>query len=88
MVPVCLNNYVVVVLHVKGTKASDIELVLQREPSTRKAWFHACTFLPNEEHVNAAVCELFEEIGLTLTVDDLTILSGTFVRVQAIENRN
>jgi 8-oxo-dGTP pyrophosphatase MutT (NUDIX family) len=35
--------------------------------------------LPNDEHVDAAVRELFEEIGLTLTVDDLTLLSGNIV---------
>jgi ADP-ribose pyrophosphatase YjhB (NUDIX family) len=35
----------------------------------------------NEEHVDAAVRELFEETGLILTPDDLTLLSGTSLRV-------
>jgi ADP-ribose pyrophosphatase YjhB (NUDIX family) len=37
--------------------------------------------LPNEEHIDVAVRELFKEIGLTLTVDDLTMLSNNHVRV-------
>jgi 8-oxo-dGTP pyrophosphatase MutT (NUDIX family) len=34
----------------------------------------------NEEHVDAAVRELYEEIGLILTPDDLTLLSDANVR--------
>jgi hypothetical protein len=37
--------------------------------------------LPNEEHVYGAVRDFVEETGLTLTVDDLTLLSGGVVRV-------
>jgi hypothetical protein len=32
------GRYVVVVLHVGGTKLSDVKLVLQREPRTGKTW--------------------------------------------------
>jgi 8-oxo-dGTP pyrophosphatase MutT (NUDIX family) len=32
--------------------------------------------LLNQEHVDAAVRELFEEIGFTMTVDDYTLFSG------------
>jgi 8-oxo-dGTP pyrophosphatase MutT (NUDIX family) len=46
-----------------------------------KSWFHAGIILPNEKHGNAIVRELFEETGLTLTVDDLIPLSGAHVRV-------
>jgi 8-oxo-dGTP pyrophosphatase MutT (NUDIX family) len=41
-----------------------------------KLGFPAGTLLPSEEYVDAAVRELFKEIGLTLTVDDLTLVSG------------
>jgi 8-oxo-dGTP pyrophosphatase MutT (NUDIX family) len=64
------GNYVVVVLLVEGSKASHVKLVVQREPRTGKTWFPTASILPYEEHVDAAVRELFEEIGLTLTVDD------------------
>jgi hypothetical protein len=33
------GNYVVVVLHVGGSKAYDIKLVLHREPRTGYTWF-------------------------------------------------
>jgi ADP-ribose pyrophosphatase YjhB (NUDIX family) len=32
----------------------------------------AGSILPNEEHVDAAVRDLFDETSLTVTVDDLT----------------
>ena len=35
------GHYVVVVLHVGGSKAYDIKFVLEREPRTGKTWFHA-----------------------------------------------
>jgi hypothetical protein len=35
------RRYVVVVLHVGGTKLSNAKLVLQREPRTGKTWFPA-----------------------------------------------
>jgi ADP-ribose pyrophosphatase YjhB (NUDIX family) len=72
---------VVVVLHVGGTKLSDIKLVLQREPRTCKTWFPAGSVTSNEEHVDDAVRELREEIGLIFLTDDLTLLSDAHVRV-------
>jgi 8-oxo-dGTP pyrophosphatase MutT (NUDIX family) len=73
--------YVVVVLSVGGSNASYIKLVLGREPLTGKVCFHVGIVLPNRELVDAAVRELFEEIGRTLTVDYLTMLSGALVCV-------
>jgi 8-oxo-dGTP pyrophosphatase MutT (NUDIX family) len=75
------GNYVVVVLPVGGSKASNMKLVFQRVPRNDKAWFLAGSILPIEAHVEVAVRELFEEVGLTLTVDDATLLSGNHVRV-------
>jgi 8-oxo-dGTP pyrophosphatase MutT (NUDIX family) len=75
------GRYVVVVLHVGGTKLSNVKLVLQREPHTGKTWFPAGSVEANEEHVDAAVRELREETGLTLTPYDLTLLSDAPVRV-------
>jgi hypothetical protein len=37
---------------------------------------HAGIVLPNEEPIDAIVQEFFKETGLTLTVDDLTMLRG------------
>jgi hypothetical protein len=72
----------VVARHVGGSKASDIKLVLQREPRTGKPYFLVGSILLDEAPVdNAVVCELFEETGLTMTVDDLTLLSGKHFRV-------
>jgi 8-oxo-dGTP pyrophosphatase MutT (NUDIX family) len=56
-----LGRYVVVVLHVEGTKLSNVKLVLQREPRTGKTWFPAGSVTANEEHVDVAVRELHEE---------------------------
>jgi hypothetical protein len=42
------DNDVVVVLHVGGSKASNIKHVLRREPRTAKTWFPAGSILPNE----------------------------------------
>jgi ADP-ribose pyrophosphatase YjhB (NUDIX family) len=81
MPSVGLGRYVVVVLHVGGTKLSYVKLVLQREPRTGKTWFPACLVTTNEEHVDATVRELHEETGLILTPDDLTLLSDAHVRV-------
>jgi ADP-ribose pyrophosphatase YjhB (NUDIX family) len=75
------DRYVVVVLHVRGTKFSNVEMVLQREPRTGKTWFPVGCVTANEEHVDAAVHELYEETGLILTPDDLTLLSDAHVRV-------
>jgi 8-oxo-dGTP pyrophosphatase MutT (NUDIX family) len=80
------SYYVVVVMHVGGSKASaDIKLVLHRE--LRKTWFLAGSILPNEEHVEADVRELLEETSLTLTYDDLTMLSDTPVHVALPEGK-
>jgi 8-oxo-dGTP pyrophosphatase MutT (NUDIX family) len=75
------GRYVVVALHVGGTKRSDVKLVLQREPRTGKTWFPAGSITANEEHVDPTVRELHEETGLILTPDDLTLLSDAPVRV-------
>jgi 8-oxo-dGTP pyrophosphatase MutT (NUDIX family) len=75
------GRYVVVVLHVGGTKRSDVKLVLQREPRTGKTWFPAGSVAANEDPIDAAVRELHEETGLILTPDDLTLLSDAPVRV-------
>jgi 8-oxo-dGTP pyrophosphatase MutT (NUDIX family) len=79
------GRYVVVVIHVGGTKLSNVKLVLQREPRTGKTWFPAGYVAANEELVDAAVRELHEETGLTLTPDDLTLLSDAPVRVALLE---
>jgi 8-oxo-dGTP pyrophosphatase MutT (NUDIX family) len=75
------ERYLVVVLHVGGTKLSDVKLVLQREPRYGKTCFPAGSFTANEEHVDVAVRELHEETGLILTPDDLTLLRDALVRV-------
>jgi 8-oxo-dGTP pyrophosphatase MutT (NUDIX family) len=75
------KRYVVVVLHVRGIKLSNVNLVLQREPRTGKTWFPAGSVTVNEEPVDVAVRELHEENGLILTPDDLTLLSDAPVRV-------
>jgi 8-oxo-dGTP pyrophosphatase MutT (NUDIX family) len=75
-------------MHVGGSKASDIKLVLQREPRTAKTWFLAGPILLNDEHADLAARELLEEIGLTLTPDDLTILSNGPVRVSLLEGKH
>jgi 8-oxo-dGTP pyrophosphatase MutT (NUDIX family) len=75
------GKYVVVVLRVGGSKASDIKFVLQRKPRTGKTWFPTGSIFPNVENVDVAVRELFEEIGLTLTPDDFTMLSNKPGRV-------
>jgi 8-oxo-dGTP pyrophosphatase MutT (NUDIX family) len=73
---------VLVVKLVGDSKASDIkQLMLQRDPHNGKTWFPSRSVMPNEEHVDAAVRELFAETGLTLTVDDITVLSPKPVRV-------
>jgi 8-oxo-dGTP pyrophosphatase MutT (NUDIX family) len=51
-------KYVVVVLRVGGSKASDIKLVLQRELRSVETLFHAGSILPNEKHADAAIREL------------------------------
>jgi 8-oxo-dGTP pyrophosphatase MutT (NUDIX family) len=81
------GRYVVVVLHVGGTKLSNVKLVLQREPRTGKTWFPAGSVAGNEEPVDVAVRELHEQTGLTLTPDDLTLLSDAHVRVALPEGQ-
>jgi 8-oxo-dGTP pyrophosphatase MutT (NUDIX family) len=81
------GRYVVVVIHVGGTKLSNVELVLQRESRTGKTWFPAGSVTTNEEPLDVAVRELHEETGLTLTPDDLTLLSDAPVRVALFEGQ-
>jgi 8-oxo-dGTP pyrophosphatase MutT (NUDIX family) len=81
------GHYVVLVIHIGGTKLSDVKLVLQREPRSGKTWFPACSILPNDEHVDAAVRELHEETGLILTPDDLTLLSDASLLVTLPQGR-
>jgi hypothetical protein len=69
------TRYVVVVLHVGGTKLSDIKLVLQREPRFGNTCFPIGSVTANDEHVNAADRELHEENDLILTPDDSILLS-------------
>jgi 8-oxo-dGTP pyrophosphatase MutT (NUDIX family) len=47
----------------------------------------AGSILPNEESVDADVRKLLEETGLTLTLDDLTLLSDAPVRVALPEGQ-
>jgi 8-oxo-dGTP pyrophosphatase MutT (NUDIX family) len=75
------RSNMVAVLHVGGSKAYDIKLILQREPRTSKTWFPAASILPNGEHVDAAVRELFEGTSLISTSGDLNMLSNNPVRV-------
>jgi 8-oxo-dGTP pyrophosphatase MutT (NUDIX family) len=51
------GHYVVLVIHVGGTKLSDVKVVLQREPRTGKTLFPAGSVLPNEEPMHAVVRE-------------------------------
>jgi ADP-ribose pyrophosphatase YjhB (NUDIX family) len=61
--------------------------VLQREPRTGKTCFPAGFVTTIEEPVDAAVRELYEETSLTLTPDDLTLLSDAPVRVALPEGQ-
>jgi ADP-ribose pyrophosphatase YjhB (NUDIX family) len=81
------GHYVVLVIHVGGTKPSDLKLILQREPCSGITWFPAGFVLPNEEHVDAVVRELHEETGLVLTPEDLTLLSGEPVIITLPQGR-
>jgi 8-oxo-dGTP pyrophosphatase MutT (NUDIX family) len=81
------GRYLVVVLHVGGTKLSDVKLVLQREPRTGKTCFPVGSVTTNEEPVDVAVRELHEETGLILTPVDLTLLSDALVRVALREGQ-
>jgi ADP-ribose pyrophosphatase YjhB (NUDIX family) len=62
--------------------------VLQREPRAGKTWFLAGSILHNEEHVDAAIRELFEGTRLTLTVGDLTLLSSNPIRVPLLDGKH
>jgi ADP-ribose pyrophosphatase YjhB (NUDIX family) len=64
-----------------------VKLVLQREPCTGKTWFPASFVAANEEPDDVAVRELHEKTGLTLTPDDLTLLSDALVRVALLEGQ-
>jgi 8-oxo-dGTP pyrophosphatase MutT (NUDIX family) len=71
----------VVALPVGGSKALDTKFGLHRGPRPCKTWFPAGSILSHEAHIDAAVREWFEETCLTVTVNDLTRLSGNLVRV-------
>jgi 8-oxo-dGTP pyrophosphatase MutT (NUDIX family) len=75
------GRYVVVVLHVGGSKLADIKLVLQHEPRSGKTWFPFGSVSANEDHVDVAVRELHEETCLILTHNGLTLLSDAPFRV-------
>jgi 8-oxo-dGTP pyrophosphatase MutT (NUDIX family) len=81
------GHYVVLVIHVGGTKLLDLKPVLQREPRSGKTWFPVGSILPNEEPVDADVRELHEETGLILTPNDLTLLSDAPVLVTLPQGR-
>jgi 8-oxo-dGTP pyrophosphatase MutT (NUDIX family) len=56
------DNYVAVVLPIRGSKAYGIKIVLQRERRTCRTWFPARSILHNESLiVDAAIRELLEE---------------------------
>jgi hypothetical protein len=80
------GNYIVFVQPVGGSKDSAIKLVLQIDLTPYKTWFLAGSILPYrsrtyncayEAPIGVAVHELFEETCLTITVDDLSLLSDT-----------
>jgi hypothetical protein len=79
------SNYVVILLTIGGSKAYDIKLVLEREPRIGETWLLIGPILPNEEPIDVVVHELHEETSLTLTLDDLTLLSNNPVRVSLPE---
>jgi 8-oxo-dGTP pyrophosphatase MutT (NUDIX family) len=87
MASIGLGHYLVVVLHVGGSKACGIDLVLHREPRNGKTCFPAGSILPIEKHVDVVIRELLEEIGLTLSFADLTLLSDAPVRVALHEGQ-
>jgi 8-oxo-dGTP pyrophosphatase MutT (NUDIX family) len=69
------SNYVVTILLVRGSKASNTKLVLHRELRSGRTWFPAYSTLVNKELLDATARELFEEFGITkLTVHDSTLL--------------
>jgi hypothetical protein len=56
---------------------------MQRDHLAGKTWFHAGDVLPNEEHEDAAVRVVFEEICLPMmSTDDLTMLRCEVVSVR------
>jgi ADP-ribose pyrophosphatase YjhB (NUDIX family) len=73
-------RYYVVVVHVGGTKTANIKVLSQRKTCAGKSWFLTGVIFPNEELVDVAAREMFEETDFTLTVDELTLLSGAHVR--------
>jgi hypothetical protein len=74
-------------MHVGGTHAYGIKLMLQRELRPAQPWFLKCSVLPSEALFDAAVRELFEETSLTRTVDSLTLLSGNHVLVPLLDGK-
>jgi 8-oxo-dGTP pyrophosphatase MutT (NUDIX family) len=81
------GHYVMVVLHVGGSKAFDIKLVLLRKPRTGKTRFVAGSILPNEEPYDDDVRELLQETRLTWSLDYLTLLRDAPVRVALHEGQ-
>jgi hypothetical protein len=67
--------------HLEVRKPTTSNACYNVNPVLVQTWFPAGSILPNEALFDAAVRELFENTGLTLTVDDLTLLSGNHVRV-------
>jgi hypothetical protein len=47
----------------------------------------SCLYYLNEELVDVVVCGIFEETGMTMTVDDLLLLRGKVVRVPFPDNK-
>jgi hypothetical protein len=74
-------SYVVVVLLTRSPNTTDIQLVLQREHRTGEARYLDGNVLLNDELADVAARELFEETGMTLTVDGLTLLHGEEIHV-------
>jgi hypothetical protein len=58
------GRYVVVVLHVGGSKLTDIKLVLQREPSTGKTLFPVDSISSNEKHVGVLFLSCMRKLAL------------------------
>jgi hypothetical protein len=80
------GNYVVVVLQVEGSKASNIKLLIQREPRTSTTSFLAGSVLPTQRMSTQMSVSCLRK--LALTVDDLTSLSGNHVRVPLPDNKH
>jgi hypothetical protein len=76
MASIGLGYYVVFVRHVGDSKASNIYLVLEREPRFCKTWFPPSTVCLTKNMLTLPPFSNYEETGLTFTVDDLTWLKS------------